>query len=172
MTTLTSTPMIQPTAPHRSDKFLAVLASLGRLLATGSGQRQMLADVLKELDRELGMIRGTLMLVSLDGSELFIEAAPDIPSPGQPGLRYRRGEGIIGRLCRPASRPIIPRVSRNHVHQPHPPNGDGRRRRGELPLRADRLGSEVVGTLSVDLPGAGARRPAEKRRSSWRSSPA
>ena len=122
MTTLTSTRMIQPTATHRSEKFLAVLASLGRLLATGSGQRQMLADVLKELDRELGMIRGTLMLVSLDGSELFIEAAPDIPSPWDPGLRYRRGEGIIGTVVQTGRPAIIPRVSEeprfpNRIHQ-------------------------------------------------------
>ena len=145
--------MIQPTATHRSEKFLAVLASLGRLLATGSGQRQMLADVLKELDRELGMIRGTLMLVSQDGSELFIEAAPNVPSPWDPGLRYRRGEGIIGTVVQTGKSAIIPRVS----EEPRFTNRIHRRLTDEsgevgflcVPIP---LGNEVVGTLSVDLP--------------------
>jgi Nif-specific regulatory protein len=150
--------MIQPTATHRSEKFLAVLASLGRLLAAGSGQRQMLADVLKELDRELGMIRGTLMLVSQDGSELFIEAAPDVPSPWDPGLRYRRGEGIIGTVVQTGKPAIIPRVS----EEPRFTNRIHRRLTDEseevsflcVPIS---LENEVVGTLSVDLPGAESR---------------
>ena len=134
------------------DRDLRILAKVGELLATQSGQRQMLAAVLDELERQLGMTRGTIMLLSSDGSELFVEMARDIASERQ-DLRYRRGEGIIGNVFETGEAAIIPRILQeprftNRIHQ----RGQAENDDASFLCVPIRLGSEVVGTLSVDLP--------------------
>jgi Nif-specific regulatory protein len=140
-----------PTDGHERD--LAVLASISRLLASQSGQRQMLGAVLEELEEKAGMLRGTIMLLSSDGSELVVEAASELSVPNHQELRYRRGEGIIGTVVQTGQPAIIPRISK----EPRFTNRIYRR----TDLAASdvsflcvpiALGSEVVGTLSVDLP--------------------
>ena len=59
-------------SPHRD---LRTLHATAEVLATGSGQEEMLLKILQMLETELGMIRGTVMLVSPDGSELQLAAA-------------------------------------------------------------------------------------------------
>jgi Nif-specific regulatory protein len=138
---------------ERYEKDLEVLASVGQLLATQSGQRQMLAAVLDELEKKLGMIRGTIMLLSSDGSELFVEVARDVPHGQRDGLRYRRGEGIVGGVVQTGQAAIIPRISQeprftNRIHKRH----RAEKADGSFLCVPITLGSEVVGTLSVDLP--------------------
>lgn len=138
---------------QRHEKDLEVLASIGKLLAAQSGQQQMLLAVLDELESKLGMVRGTVMLLMPDGKELVVEAARDISFQDRNQLRYRRGEGIIGSVVQTGKPAIIPCVSNeprftNRLYQ-------------RLPHEAEEvgfvcvpiiLGSEVVGTFSVDLP--------------------
>ena len=107
---------------ERYEKDLEVLANLGRLLAAQSGQRQMLTAVLDEVERKLGMIRGTIMLLSSDGSELFVDVARDVACQGRKDLRYRRGEGIVGRVVQTGQTAVIPRISQeprftNRIHR-------------------------------------------------------
>ena len=136
---------------HEDD--LRVLASIGRLLATQSGQHQILTEVLKELDDKLGMIRGTVMILSPDGSELCVEAAPSIPSDAHRDFRYRRGEGIVGNVVHTGQPAIIPQI----FAEPKFTNRLYERQRDEeseyaficVPIS---VGAEVVGTLSVDIP--------------------
>jgi Nif-specific regulatory protein len=133
------------------DRDLRILAKIGTLLASQSGQRQMLAAVLEELERQFGMTRSTIMLLSSDGNELFVGMARDIATERQ-DLRYRRGEGIIGNVFESGEAAIVPSI----LHEPRFTNRIHQRRQEEddasflcVPIR---LGSEVVGTLSVDLP--------------------
>lgn len=113
----------------------------------------MLSEVLDVLERGLGMFRGTIMLLSLDGSELCVEAARDFhPSDPAEG-RYRPGEGIIGRVLETGQPAVVPRVSeepqfRNRIHRRH------QHAQGEVSFLCVpiELGNEVVGTLSADLP--------------------
>jgi Nif-specific regulatory protein len=122
-------------------------------LATQSGQQQMLSEVLKELESRLQMCRGTVMLLLPDGNELVVEAAQNVPSQRRAELRYRRGEGIIGMVVQTGRPAIVPRVS----EEPRFTNRIYQRPRQEseelgflcVPIMP---GSEVVGTLSVDLP--------------------
>jgi Nif-specific regulatory protein len=149
-----------PLTPSRNQEYveqyetdLEVLASVGQLLATQSGQRQMLTAVLDELEKNLGMIRGTIMLVSSDGSELFVEVARDVPHEEREGLRYRRGEGIVGGVVQTGQAAIIPRISQeprftNRIHKRH----KAEQADGSFLCVPIAVGSEVVGTLSVDLP--------------------
>ncbi len=117
-----------------------------------AGQRQILTDILDVLKKQLGMVRGTLMLLSTDGTELVIEAARDLQS-ARDNVRYRPGEGVTGRVLETARPAVIPRISEE-------PRFNGRIH-GRSQADAEELsficvpvllGKEVVGTISVDLP--------------------
>jgi Nif-specific regulatory protein len=141
---------LTPVNSHEED--LRVLAEIARLLATQHGQRQMLADVLKLLEERLGLIRGTIMLLSPDGSELVVAAAPGIPGHSQGQYRYQYGEGIIGKVVETGRPAIIPQVFEeprftNRLYQ-RQPDTDADVAFLCVPIS---LGSEVVGTLSVDV---------------------
>ncbi len=138
---------------RRHEVELHVLAAIGKLLATQSGQQQMLRDVLAELEQRLGMTRTTIMLLSPDGNELIVEATGGIRIANHRDLRYRSGEGITGSVVQTGQAAVIPRVSQeprffNRIH---------RRQAGKshdvsflcVPIV---LGKEVVGTLSADVP--------------------
>ena len=62
-------------SPHRD---LRALHATAEVLAAGSGQEEMLLRILQMLETELGMTRGTVMLVSPDGSELQLAAATGV----------------------------------------------------------------------------------------------
>ncbi|MCY2990505.1 MAG: sigma 54-interacting transcriptional regulator [Planctomycetota bacterium] len=149
----------------RHERELEVLVCISRLLAAPSGQRQMLTAMLRELEEKLGLLRGTVMLLSPDGSELIVEAAPDIPSPQHTELRYRCGEGVIGAVVQTGQPALIPRVSQeprftNRIHK-RPTAGDADISFLCVPIA---LGSEAVGTLSVDVAVADRARLHERQR--------
>jgi Nif-specific regulatory protein len=140
------------TTIHPSDEDLRALAEIAKLLATHHGQRQMLVEVLKLLEERLALIRGTVMLLSPDGSELLIAAAPGIPAPAHGQYRYRFGEGIIGNVVKTGQPAIVPQVFEeprftNRLYQ-RQPETDADVAFLCVPIV---LGSEVVGTLSVDV---------------------
>ncbi len=62
-------------SPHRD---LRALHATAQVLAAGSGQEETLLKILQILETELGMTRGTVMLVSPDGSELQLAAATGV----------------------------------------------------------------------------------------------
>lgn len=134
------------------ENHLEVLAAIGQLLATQSGHRQMLAAVLEALERRLGMLRGTILLLSTDGQELVVEAAPSLELAAN-HTSYRRGEGVVGQVVQTGRPAVIPRLA----DEPRFANRIHRRDRQEtqdasfvcVPVV---LGNDVVGTLSVDLP--------------------
>ena len=72
------------------------------------------------------MIRGTIMLLSSDGSELFVDVARDVPHEEREDLRYRRGEGIVGGVVQTGQAAIIPaNLPGTALHQPHPQTPQG-----------------------------------------------
>ena len=134
------------------ERYLEVLATISGLLATQSGQWQMLSAVLDELESKLGMIRGTVLLLSPDGKELIVEAMRGAPSIEQQDIRYRLGEGIVGAVVQSGRPAVVPRVSEeprfsNRIHRRDPDVQDD----VSFVCVPIMLGSEVVGTLSVDL---------------------
>ena len=132
---------------------IETLASISRILTTNYGQEEILTAVLQELEHRVGMLRGTAMLLTADHTELVVEAAPDVPSLRRRQVRYRRGEGMIGRVLETGRSAIVPCISQ----EPQFTNRLHRRPREEadeasficVPILVE---SEVVGTLSVDLP--------------------
>jgi putative methionine-R-sulfoxide reductase with GAF domain len=136
--------------PHRE---LSALYAISQTLAVRAGQRESLLEILKVLEQELGMMRGTVMLLAPDGSELVVAAAHNADGDVHPHVRYRPGEGITGEVVRTGRAISVPCVAQeprfqNRVHA----------RSGVsasdisfvcVPVL---LGLDVVGTLAVDLP--------------------
>ncbi len=90
---------------------LEALYRISQVLASGARRRQMLMDVLDVLDSELGMRRGTVLLLSPDRSELRVEAGRDLPETRRRAVRFRMGEGIIGSVPQTGRPAVVPRIS-------------------------------------------------------------
>ena len=65
---------------ERHEQQLETLESISRLLAVQSGQRELLAAVLAELERKLEVRRGTILLLTPNGRELVVAAAQSVES--------------------------------------------------------------------------------------------
>ncbi len=138
----------------RHEKELRALHSIAEILATRTGQREMLLEIIDVLDQELGLIRGTIMLLSPDGTELTIEATRShhVGEDGQMG--YLAGEGVTGEVVSRGRSAVVPRVSeeprfQDRIHRRRAGAGDHDLGFVCVPIM---LGKEVVGTLSVDVP--------------------
>ena len=138
----------------RLAQMLNMLAEVARTLARTGSQEDILREILRVLEERLSMQRATIMLLSPDGTELYVEALRPSDTHPSDGARYRRGEGILGRVIETGKSLIIPSIEeeprfQDRVH----------RRKGThldaggwsfiaLPVT---IGQETVGTLSVDL---------------------
>ena len=136
-------------SPHRD---LRALNETAQVLATGSGQKEILSEILRVLERELGMTRGTVMLLSSDGTELIIAAASDVDEGVRRSVRYRTGEGVTGEVVRTCDSIIVPRVADEPRFQGriHPREASQKKEISFICVPV-MVGREVVGTLAVDL---------------------
>jgi len=137
---------------------LEVLYKISRALAQAVRQREMLQEVLELLHDELGMTSGTILLLSPDSTELMIEVAHNLTDSQMAAVRYRLGEGIVGRVVQTGKPVIVPKVSQEPLFLDRL-----RRRRKPLgPLTGITkdeisflcvpiaIGREVIGAFSVD----------------------
>ena len=136
---------------HEAD--LNVLAEIADFVSRQAGPQQLLTSVLAVLERRLGMLRGTVMLLLPDGNELFVEAVHGALEATVRNARYHAGEGVVGLVIETAQPMVIPRVSeeprfQNRIHN-RPPKDCGEISFLCVPIR---LEGELIGTLSVDLP--------------------
>ena len=135
---------------QRHARELEALYALSQILASGTNQREMLAEVLDVLDDRLDMNRGTIMLLSPDGRELMIEVAHNLSERQRRAVRYRMGEGIAGRVVQTGKPAVVPKISQEPLFV----DRLGRRKlaRDEIsficvPIA---IGQERVGALSAD----------------------
>ncbi|MEJ5259476.1 MAG: sigma 54-interacting transcriptional regulator [Anaerohalosphaeraceae bacterium] len=137
----------------RSLKQLSVLHSIVQIITNSSGQKQMLDEVLNTLRREMGMCRGAFMLSTPDGQELVVEAASDEQIHSESHLvRYRRGEGITGRVLATGQPAVVPRIAdepefRSRIH-PRRQKSDREYSFICVPIM---LKTEIIGTFGVDI---------------------
>jgi len=138
---------------HRYNDELDLLASISRLLGQQSGQKEMLADVVRILEQKAPLSNVTVMLLAPNGEELVVEATRLGNHDDRKDRSYLSGEGVTGRAFKSGQTQIVQCVGNE-------PSFCGRihNRSGQdvyelsficLPIL---LGSEVVGTLSADLP--------------------
>jgi len=140
---------------RRHVRSLDALAEVARTLARTGSQEDILREILRVLEERLDMRRATVMLLSPDGTELFVEALRPLETQPRDDASYRRGEGIVGRVIETGKSLIIPSIEeeprfQDRVHQRKDAQLDAK---GwsfvALPVT---IGQETVGTLSVDLP--------------------
>jgi Nif-specific regulatory protein len=142
------TGVAQCDARHIRD--LDTLALVAQTLATRTDQNRMLRDALALLEKRRGMLHCTIMLLTPDGKELVLEAESTGGADG--GARYRRGEGVTGRVLETGETIIVPLVSGEprfqfRVHQ----RRQSPQREVSFICVPIRLENEVIGTLSSDL---------------------
>ena len=136
----------------RTQRELRALYRISHILITDVRQKQMLAEVLDVMDAELGMMRGTILLLSPDGQELVSEVAHNLSETERKAIRYQLGEGVTGRVVQTGQPQIVPKVSQ----EPRFLDRINRRRRDQseeisficVPIA---MGNQVVGALSTDL---------------------
>jgi Nif-specific regulatory protein len=140
---------------RRHAQMLNTLAEVARTLARTGSQEDILREILRVLEERLHMQRATVMLLSPDGSELYVEAVRPSDTRSAGGASYRRGEGILGRVIETGRSLIIPNIDEEPRFQDRVHQRKGSRLDAAgwsfvaLPVT---IGQETVGTLSVDLP--------------------
>ena len=137
----------------RHERELSALHDMGQMLSVYSGQQRMLQEVLRILEDALDMRRSRVLLHSPDTGDLVVEAAHHDGSPPQSGACYAKGEGIVGYVLETGQPEVVRSITEDERFEGRI-YGRGVREYTTLgficvPVL---LGSEVVGTLSVDLP--------------------
>src|SRR6478736_5357893 len=100
-----------PAATHaRESRRLSTLLEVSQALSGTLNLRSGLHRVLEILAKHHGTVRGLVTLLH-DNNDLHVEASDGLDAPSH-AVRYRAGEGIIGKVVE-SSRPIVvPRVSK------------------------------------------------------------
>ncbi len=132
---------------------LETLAQIARTLSSKTKQEEVLLEIIDVLERSHDVQRVTIMLLTIDGRELRVEAVKDQAVQRAEGKAYRRGEGITGQVLESGQPRIVPLVA------------DEPKFKGRLHSRSDEplsficvpltLENETVGTLSADCPARG-----------------
>jgi len=137
--------------PGSHARQLDALYTISVILASDPLQRQALAEVLDVLRDQLGMTRGTVTLLSPGSDELLIEVADELTTKNPRTVRYRKGEGITGRVLETGKAIIVPRISQepmflDRLHERRKKSNE------EISFMCTpiTIGAEVVGTLSID----------------------
>ena len=132
----------------RVSQEISVLRAVSSALVRERNVRRLLDEVIEILDREMGMLRGTITL--LEGDELRIEASSRMLNAEERALgRYRIGEGITGLVAKTGRAEVVMDVRKDRRFL-----NRTRARRVDEPLSyicvpLVHLG-QVIGTLSVD----------------------
>ena len=90
---------------------LATFLETGQTLAGTYGLKGAISRVLETLGRHHGVIRGVVMLLDSDTSELGIIASHGLDERGVRRIKYRIGEGITGRVVETGKPVVVPQVS-------------------------------------------------------------
>ena len=139
---------------------LTVLRKICETMVHFTGQDELLQRTLCVLESNLGLIRGTVLLVDSDHEHLIVGAAHGMGEPAKLSAVYHRGEGIVGKVLTTGEPAIVHRIAdapefQSRIFERSP---EWRKTLGFVcvPIR---LASETIGVLSVDDPGV--REPAD-----------
>jgi Nif-specific regulatory protein len=128
---------------------LSLLNRVAQVLGKGHLDPDVWQEVFGLLRAELGLHRGLLMMATADGGELVAEAAEDADPSRLSNSRYRRGEGITGRVLQTRQAVVVPDVSKDPAFQGRVFSASQRRTAFIcVPIVVN---GESIGTLSVDV---------------------
>ncbi|MDY6850556.1 MAG: sigma 54-interacting transcriptional regulator [Thermodesulfobacteriota bacterium] len=135
------------TSPEELTALYEVASAVGGTLDL----RQALSGVLDILAARLGMLRPTVSLLSFEADEVQVEVAHGLSSEAMRRGRYRRGEGITGRVLETGRPLVVPHIDQEPLFL----DRTRARLRGRVqdmsficvPIKTE---TRVIGTLSVD----------------------
>jgi Nif-specific regulatory protein len=90
---------------------LTLLFEISQILDRSADIRDELVPVLKTISKYTGMVRGTITLVNRETGDLAIEAAHGLSGDELQRGRYKKGEGVVGKVVESGKPMVIPRVS-------------------------------------------------------------
>jgi Nif-specific regulatory protein len=142
-------------AESREDRELSLLTRMGEALGTALVPNSFFEETMNVLASELGMIRGTVVLLDRIAGKLRIVAAHGLSSADRARGEYDIGEGITGHVVKTGQPEAVPDISKDARFL----NRTTARQSDVawpiaficVPLKVD---NETVGALSVDRPFA------------------
>jgi Nif-specific regulatory protein len=130
---------------------LSLLFEISQTLERSMDLSKVAGPLLETMAQRMGMLRGTLTLLNRETGEISIEAAHGLSSTQVERGRYRRGEGVTGKVVETGQPAVVPRISDEPLFLDRT---GARSRLGRedisficVPIK---LGNEVIGTLSAD----------------------
>jgi Nif-specific regulatory protein len=142
-------------AESREDRELGLLTRMGEALGTALAPSSFFEQTMEVLANELGMIRGTLVLLDRTVNKLRIAAAHGLSAAERARGKYAIGEGVTGHVVKKGIAEIIPDISKDTRFLDRTAT---RRRDATCPIAficvPIKVDDEVVGALSVDRPFA------------------
>ncbi len=144
--------MPDPESPaERRVQELSLLFEISRTLDRSMDLGEVAGPLLGAIASRMGMLRGTLTLLNRQSGEIVIEAAHGLsPSQRERG-RYRRGEGVTGKVVQSGEPAVVPRISEEPLFLDRTGARRGLRKKDVsficVPIK---LGNEVIGALSAD----------------------
>ena len=142
-------------AESREGKELALLTKMGQILASALSPASFFEGVMRILAEELGMIRGTLVLLDGTSGKLKIVAAHGLTNEEKVRGEYAVGEGVTGIVVKSGVPEIVPDIRRDERFLDR--TVTRKREYADptaficVPIRVD---DEVMGALSADRPFA------------------
>ncbi len=139
---------------------LMVLRKICETMVHFTGQDELLQRILSVLECNLGLIRGTILLVDSDQEHLIVGAAQGVDETAKLSAVYHRGEGIVGKVLTTGKAVVVQRIAdepefQSRIFERSP---EWRKTLGFVCVPV-RLSAETIGVLSVDDPGV--REPAD-----------
>jgi Nif-specific regulatory protein len=131
---------------------LETLYKISQIFPAGTGHKHGLAEVLNILAGELGLNRGMITLLTPSGDEVMIEAVHNLSEEYGRKIRYRIGEGVTGRVMETGKAMIVPRVSQEPLFLNRFERWNVTKEELSFICVPISIGSEVIGTISVDRP--------------------
>ncbi len=136
----------------RYSEQLDALSAISRVLSSGARRQDALCRVLDVLDKELGLSRGTIAVLSPDGSEVRVEAVHDLSERKSRNITYRIGEGVTGRVLETGRAAIVPRVSREPLFLNRFERWNVTKEELSFVCVPISIRGSVIGTISADRP--------------------
>ena len=133
---------------------LIVLRKICETMVHLTGQDELLQRTLRIIESDLGLVRGTILLVDSDQEHLIVGATNGESELARLSAVYHRGEGVVGKVLTTGQPVVVSRIAdepefQSRIYQRSP---EWRKTLGFVcvPIR---LTSETIGVLSVDDPG-------------------
>ncbi|MDR2819216.1 MAG: sigma 54-interacting transcriptional regulator [Desulfovibrio sp.] len=142
-------PFQEPVAVY-SENQLKLLQDLTQIMNNSADVGRILDKALNLMAEHLNMMRGAVMLVSPETSEIRIKSAYGMKPVEQQRGRYLRGEGIIGRVIESGRPMYVSNVSEEPRFLNKTRSRDLKKDNISFICVPIRLNDQVVGALSVD----------------------